>query len=162
MRKKQLRALAVFVIGFFGFGMSYAQESVNSSGGDASSTTGSVAYSIGQVVYTTHSGSSGVVNQGVQQPYEIYSLDLEQSEFEFSLIVFPNPTADNLTLKIGAYNNELLMYRLVDIQGRLLSSAQIGGQQTQISMSSLPPAVYFIYILNQENKNIQSFKIIKN
>jgi hypothetical protein len=35
-------------------------------------------------------------------------------------------------------------------------------QQTQINMNSLPPATYFANVVNQENKKVQSFKIIKN
>lgn len=34
-------------------------------------------------------------------------------------------------------------------------------QQTQINMNSLPTATYFVNVVNQENKKVQSFKIIK-
>ena len=41
-------------LGFLWAGMVHAQESVVSSGGDASGSGGSVAYSLGQVVYTAN------------------------------------------------------------------------------------------------------------
>jgi gliding motility-associated-like protein len=47
-----------------------AQESANTAGGDFLGSGGSVAYSIGQVVYTTHSEVSGSKIQGVQQLHE--------------------------------------------------------------------------------------------
>lgn len=50
---------------------SYAQESAHSAGGDIFGSGGSVAYSVGQVVYTTHVGVLGMEAQGVQQRYEI-------------------------------------------------------------------------------------------
>ncbi len=50
---------------------SYAQESAHAAGGDISGSGGSVAYSVGQVVYTAHAGVSGIEAQGVQQRYEI-------------------------------------------------------------------------------------------
>lgn len=69
---------------------------------------------------------------------------------------------DNLTLQISDYNNEKLSYQLFDMQGKQLSNGQIVAQQTQINMNSLPPATYFINVVNQKNKKVQSFKIIKN
>lgn len=50
---------------------SYAQESAHSAGGDIFGSGGSVAYSVGQVVYSTRVGVSGIEAQGVQQRYEI-------------------------------------------------------------------------------------------
>jgi len=55
-----------------------------------------------------------------------------------------------------------LSYQLYDIQGRLLNNGQIVAQQTNIEMTSLPTAIYFINVVNQENQKVQSFKIIKN
>ena len=139
-----------------------AQESTNSSGGDASGSGGTVAYSIGQVVYTTNTGSNGSVAQGVQHAYEIFTVGIKETELNISLTAFPNPTAENLTLQISEYKNEKLSYQLFEIEGKLLSNAKIISQQTQINMDSLPPATYFINVVNQENKTVQSFKIIKN
>ena len=48
------------------------------------------------------------------------------------------------------------------MQGKQLSNGQIVAQQTQINMNSLPTATYFVNVVNQENKKVQSFKIIKN
>ena len=48
-----------------------AQQAINASGANATGSGGSVSYSVGQVLYTTNSGSNGSSAQGVQQPYEI-------------------------------------------------------------------------------------------
>jgi hypothetical protein len=139
-----------------------AQEIANSSGGDATGSGGNVAYSIGQVVYTTNTGSNGSVAQGVQHAYEIFTVGIKETELNISLTAFPNPTTANLTLQISNYNNEKLSYQLFDMQVKQLSNGQVTAQQTQINMNSLPTATYFINVLNQENKIIQSFKIMKN
>lgn len=57
----------IFSLGSF----AYAQESAHASGGDAQGVGGSVAFSIGQVVYSTHSSLAGNELQGVQQRYEM-------------------------------------------------------------------------------------------
>ena len=134
---------------------------LSASGGDATGSGGSVAYSVGQIVYTTHTGTTGSVAQGVEQAYEIYSVGIKETTLNISLSVFPNPTSDFLTLKVEDYNNEALNYTLLDEQGRLVLNEQITTQDTQVAMSTLARGAYFINVL-QTNKKIQTFKIIKN
>ena len=162
MTKNKSRPILLLASGLLWAGLAQAQESANASGGDATGSGGTIAYSIGQVVYTTYTGSSGSVGQGVQHAYEIFTVDIEETTLSISLIAFPNPTADNLTLQISDFNKEKLTYQFYDIGGKLLSNGQVTGQQTEINTSSLPPATYFINVLNQEDKKVQSFKIIKN
>jgi spore coat protein U-like protein len=113
------------------------------------------------VVYTTNSGSSGTVAQGVQHAYEISVVGVNNTQSNISLNAYPNPATDVLTLQISNYNNEKLMYQLYDLNGKLISSEQIIASQTQINTATLPTATYFIDVLNQENKKVQSFKILK-
>ena len=51
--------------------VSLAQQSAHASGGDGSSSTGSVAFSLGQVLYNEFSSGTGSERQGVQQRYEL-------------------------------------------------------------------------------------------
>ena len=162
MIKTKSIPIVLLGIGFLSAGFVQAQQSSNAAGGDATGSGGSVAYSIGQVVYTANTSPSGTVSQGVQQAYEIFLIGINETELNSSLSVFPNPILDNLTLQISDYYNEKLSFHLYDLQGKSLNKEQIIAEQTQINTSSLPPATYFIEVLNQENKHVQSFKIIKN
>ena len=161
MTKNKSRPIALLAAGLLWAGLAQAQESTNASGGDATGSGGTVAYSVGQVVYTTNTGTNGSVAQGVQQSYVISNVGIKETALNISLTAFPNPTADNLTLQISDFNNEKLSYQLFDMQGKQFSNGQITAQQTQIDMNSLPAATYFVNIVNQENQKIQSFKIIK-
>lgn len=78
-----------------------------------------------------------------------------------SLTAYPNPTIDKLSLEISQYNNENLLFQVLDLQGKLLNIGQITSKQILIEFSNLPSATYFVNVLNEENKNIKSFKIIK-
>ncbi|TKS55408.1 T9SS type A sorting domain-containing protein, partial [Mesohalobacter halotolerans] len=138
-----------------------AQNSVNSSGGDATGSGGTLAYSLGQVVYTINADASGTVSQGVQQAYEIFTLKVKEPIRNISLSVFPNPTVNHLNLQISDYNQEKLSYFLFDLQGKLIKDGKIKAKQTQISTSGLPSATYILYIRNKNKQNLQSFKIIK-
>ena len=133
---------------------------LSATGGDASGSGGTVAYSVGQIAYTTSTGTTGSVAQGVEQAYEIYSVGIKETALNISLSVFPNPTSDFLTLKVQDYNNEALSYNLLDEQGKLVLNEQIITQDTQVAMSTLARGTYFINVV-QAIKKIQTFKIIK-
>jgi hypothetical protein len=87
---------------------------------------------------------------------------ITEKSLNISLTIFPNPTAENLILQANNCSNEKLLYQLLDIKGKQLSTGQIISQQTQINTASLSNATYFINVINQENQKLQSFKIIKN
>ena len=160
--KNKSRYLALFATGILWVSLTHAQESVNTSGGNASGNGATVTYSVGQFVYTTNSGSNGSVAQGVQQAYEILTVGINETMPDVSFNIFPNPTSDNLTLKISEYKNQKLSYKIFNLQGKLLNNSLINSEQTTIDMKGLPTATYFIEVVNHENKKIQSFKIIKN
>ena len=156
------RPLALLAATLLWAGFAQAQQSVNSSGGNATGSGGTVSYSIGQVVYTTNSGNSGNVTQGVQQAYEIISVGINENEPKISLSVFPNPIAENLILQVNDFERSTLNFQLCDMQGKQLSKGQIIAKQTQINTASLSNATYFIHVVNQENQKVHTFKIIKN
>jgi hypothetical protein len=99
--------------------LSIAQESVNITGSNAIGSGGSVSYSVGEVLYTSDIGSNGTVDNGVQHAYEIFTFDLKETALNISLSVFPNPTADFLTLQVTKYNNQNLSYQIYDVNGKL-------------------------------------------
>jgi len=66
MKKVKSRFIAMLLAGLLWGGFVCAQDSTNSSGGNATGSGGTVAYSVGQVVYTTNTGTNGSLAQGVQ------------------------------------------------------------------------------------------------
>ncbi|MBP6459381.1 MAG: T9SS type A sorting domain-containing protein [Crocinitomicaceae bacterium] len=155
--KKQLITFSYILTGI----VSYGQTSVVASGGSVSNNSGSISYSIGQVAYQSVSNSSGSVSQGVQHAFEISTLSLEENKFNFTLNAFPNPTTENLNLRVGNYKQEKLAYKLIDLEGKVISEAPLLSEETTIDMKQLPVATYFVEVHNEEKK-VQTFKIIKN
>jgi hypothetical protein len=156
------KPVTIFFAGLLCAGLAKAQQSVSASSGNATGGGGSLSYSIGQAVYTSNSGSSGNLVQGIQQAYEIFLVSINETDLSISLKAFPNPIQDNLTLLLSDYTNEQFFYQLIDTQGKLLIKGKIVTPQTQINTAGLLSATYFINVVNKNNKNIQSFKIIKN
>jgi hypothetical protein len=161
MIKNESRPLTMLLAVMLWFGYAQAQESSNSSGGNATGISGTVAYSIGQVTYTTNTGSSGNIAQGVQHAYGIFTSGNSETTLNISLNVFPNPTSENLTIQISDFSNEKLSYQIYDALGKQITNGKIVGPQTHINTSILPASTYFINVVNKENKNVKSFKIIK-
>ena len=138
-----------------------AQEAVSATGGDADGSGGSLSYTAGQVTYVTALGSGGSLAQGVQQPFEIVTGTDEVKWIDLAVSAYPNPTKDQLMLKV---ENEMLRgfsYHLYDMGGKLLASEEIEGPRTAVNMNNLEPSIYVLRIL-QDSKEIKVFKIIKN
>ena len=165
MRLKPLKLIAVLILGFGLTGLK-AQNTVPATGGNATGSGGSASYSVGQVVYTTNTGTNGSVAQGVQQPYEITIVTrLEEAKgINLSCSAYPNPTTDFLNLKVDPSTTvsiQSMNYQLFDITGKLLDTKNITSNETSIITSNLLPATYFLKII-QNNKEVKTFKIIKN
>jgi hypothetical protein len=139
------------------------QEATPTSGGDAFGSGGSASYTIGQVVFTSNNNLSGIVSQGVQQPFEILVVSGIKSAEEIYLecSVFPNPTNELINLRVANCKFENLSMQLYDTSGKLLQSKKVEGDETFISMVNFIPANYLIKV-TQGNKEVKTFKIIKN
>ncbi len=156
--KKVILSLLLLVLGL----TAQAQQATTASGGDANGSGGSAAYSVGQIVYTTNTGTTGSVAQGVQQPYEIYvELGIENSSIALELSAYPNPTIHSLTLNVGNTFSENLHFELCDLNGKIIERRKINSSTETINMESLATATYFLKVSNAKN-HIKIFKIIKN
>ena len=98
----------------------------------------------------------------MQQPIEIYTLGVDDF-VNISLIMkaYPNPTQGDLTLEITDLKLENLTFQLIDLQGRSIENRKIANTNETIKMENLPSATYFLKVTNN-NKEVKSFKIIKN
>jgi len=139
-----------------------AQETVLASCGNATGSGGSTSYSVGQVAYTQQSSSSGNVSAGVQQAYEITVANSIASALSKSIDckAYPNPTSDYLALEVEDFTLSTLHFQLYDMNGKFLQSEIITSNTSNIVMSNLVPASYFVKVV-QGNKEVKTFKIIK-
>ena len=162
MRHKRLKLSAILLLGLGLTGLQ-AQTSVNATGGNASGIGGSASYSVGQLAYTTNTGTNGSVSEGVQQPFEISVVTgIEEAKDIFlNVSAYPNPTTDYLELKVENLQLSELSYKLYDISGKVYQNKEIGNSITKIEMQNLPQGIYFIKVIDTKNKEFKTFKIIK-
>ncbi len=162
MKNKKTITVTLLMLGFC-LTAAKAQQASLSSGGNASGSGGTVAYSVGQIVYSSNSGTNGSVSQGVQQAYEISTtLELEEAKnISLNLQVYPNPTFGKVTLNVGDYELSYLSFELFDLNGRSIENKKITNTTEIIRLENLPRATYFLKVTNS-NKELKTFKIIKN
>ena len=142
-----------------------AQREVLSAGGDYSSQGGSVAFSIGQIAYTFHTGESGNVSLGVQQPNLFNIVATEDLEPLDAVTLYPNPAVETVYVDlqdkslIEKFNS--LTIRLFDLQGKLIAQQEISEVVTPITLKNTSEAVYLLQIMH-EQQTIKSFKLYKS
>ncbi len=163
MRYKRLIVSVLFLL-FCGLSGVQAQEAVSASGSDATGSGGSAGYTLGQIIYSANTHSSGSAVQGVQQSYQIQSFPTavgDDLRIDLSASAYPNPTTDYLNLSIIDLDCSDLSYQLFNMQGNLLDNDVISSSVTQIPMSHYSSGPYFLRVI-QGNQELKTFKIIKN
>ncbi len=160
-RKKKFSKQSLLLILLFCSLMVMGQESINTAGKEISSSSGTISYSVGQVVSDTHSTTAGTINEGVQQPSEMILSTIETIEASYNWITtYPNPTNEKITLEIRKEKLDKFRFQLYDIKGNVLENKAIKNKQTKIMMNNLLSGTYLLKVI-QNNQKIVTFKIIK-
>jgi len=138
-----------------------AQRSPVASGGTATGSGGSATYSVGQVTYTAITGTPGSAIQGVHQPFEISIVtSVPNPGIDLQAIVYPNPTKDQVMLRIGYPDIRNLQYILLDAKGALIKQNPITRQQTLVTLPPFGNGVYLLQVWRKQSLLI-TFKIVK-
>lgn len=141
-------------------GLALGQSTIATSGGDATGSGGTFSYSVGQLVYTTHTGNGSII-QGVQQSFELFPLsNTDLTTIQLTAITYPNPTSNYVVLEITNADLTNLSYSLYDLQGRSVSKGIVNQSNTQINMQRLPTGMYVLRV-NRNSQELKTFKIIK-
>lgn len=151
--------------GLFCLGTAVAQNAVVPVGGTASGNGGTVTYTVGQIAVQTNSDGTASISEGVQQPYEISVVGVDEYPgITLNAVLFPNPTQGNLQLVMS--NEQLQMVngqwevKAFDTNGKFLFTKQIDSETTQLDLSPYATGTYFINVCSGKNV-MKSFKVVK-
>ena len=147
--------------------MGYAQETITTTGGEATGNAGTVSYTIGQIAVQTVANSNASVSEGVQQPYEIQTIGVDNyPQITLDAKVYPNPTADRLILSIGSsvgannYSPLPLQAALFNNSGQHIRTLNVTDVQTDIDMTDLSSGTYYLRVTD-EKQTLKTFKVVK-
>ena len=134
-----------------------AQEVVATQGDSYTNSSGSIDFTIGEVVINTGSDGSNDLTQGFHQTNWNF-VSIEDHVPSYEAIIFPNPTSEILTIRTSTFEN--VTYALYDAQGKLVIQDKLSSVQTPIQVSQLAPGAYSL-ILNNDAQNLKTFQLIK-
>ena len=139
-----------------------AQETITTTGGEATGNAGSVSYTIGQIAVQTVSNGNASIAEGVQQPYEIQTVGVDNyPNITLNAMVYPNPTADRLTLAVvGANNDSPLQAMLFNTSGQPLQTVTVAGEHTVVDMTNVAAGTYYLRVTDGK-QTLKTFKVVK-
>jgi len=171
MKKMNKGILVATSLLFAGSTCLNAQSSMVATGGELTGAGGSASISIGQVQYESQTGSNGSSAGGVQQAIEVSNISIQDIPFKYksyysnvndiiALKIYPNPTKEDVIIQVDNFKGEVLNYRLLDITGKELKSGDILTPEVSVSLSSFPPATYFMEVKQGERASV--YKVVKS
>ena len=152
MKKNTIVLFSLFAV----FSVS-AQEVIATQGDSYSNGSGSIDFTIGEVIIATGTDGTNDLTQGFHQTNWNF-LGLEDFAPNYEAIIFPNPTEDVLNIRTSTFEN--VTYTLYDAQGKLVMQDILSAEQTPIQVSQLAPGSYSL-TLNNETQNLKTFKLVK-
>ena len=146
---------------FMAFNESHSQSVLLASGGDASGSSGTANYSVGQTIQTTITDANGSAIQGIQFYFENSTLQIIDMDTNLDISTYPNPVTSILSMDVEGYQPNTLSYMLFDINGKLITNGAVTNKTTKINIDHLDMATYLLKVHNKTNQSIKTFKIIK-
>ena len=160
MFKRIFLTLACYV----GCGFAVAQSDIITTGGEATGNGGIVSYTIGQIAVQQTDNQNVSISEGVQQPYEIQTIGVDNyPNIVLDAMVYPNPTANRLTLKINdveTFHETSLRATLHNTNGQYICSLDVTIPQTDIDMTALSAGTYFLRVTDGQT-TLKTFKVVK-
>lgn len=161
--QKQTLFLVLFMTAFLT--VANAQSVIVPAGGDAQGSTGSVSYTVGQIAVQTAASEVGSVSvsEGVQQPYEIQTVGVNNyPQIVLNAKVYPNPTENLAQLELNGFeipDGGLRAY-LYDGNGKLLQTVTVTDDITTFQIGHYATGSYLLDV-KSGNRSLKTFKIVR-
>ena len=143
----------------------FSQSAIVPVGGDAQSNSGSVSYTVGQIAVQTSANSSGSISiaEGVQQPYEIQTVGVDNyPQITLNAVVYPNPTENLAQLKLNGFKipSGGLSATLYDGNGKLLQKLTVTDELTDFQIGRYATGTYYLE-LRDDRQLLKTFKVVR-
>jgi hypothetical protein len=151
--------------------ISITQSVIASTGGFISTSNYSISSTAGEAMVSTKTTSSIALTQGFHQPLSSSSTSTpieKVSIDEFSMVVYPNPTSDHISIEITTDANIDVSIEIIDVLGKtcgeIIRLNQLKDQSVyQYNLSAFAPGLYYLKVTSTNemyNKVIRIQKII--
>ena len=158
MTKYTLTAIITCLITGMVMAQSLELQTISSGGADLISPNGEkMNVVIGELAVEKLESNGFVLTQGFHQIFDV-STSVTDYQGEFSLTVFPNPTANYLNIDGTVEGNfQLTIY---DLNGRIVQNTPYEGNRMEMNLTHLTDGTYFIRV-SEDGKTIDQLKFQK-
>lgn len=157
--KQNIMKVKLFILVLFftcSVKVSIGQSSINTMGNSQITSSGSISFSIGQMMTKSDLQPNGQMFHGVQIARET-TLNINKIQSR-AFTAFPNPVVGALKID-GLGANESFAYELVSMSGNVVKSGLLNSSNSLISTEELTAGVFLLSIVGTDSKT--SFKIFK-
>ncbi len=95
------------------------------------------------------------------------SANEEEAEVPIKLLLFPNPTKEQLNVNLQLPNGQrMVQFRIYDLQGKMQQQGNFGKlssgeHQEEITLSNLPAGMYLFMLIHEKGQSVQKFQVLK-
>lgn len=135
-----------------------AQSSTVCSGGEGLGPGGSVSFSIGQLVVESTIDSEGSISPGVQQTYESASVYVNESLFDNTLVLYPNPTTQFIEMDFGKiFTGQVMIF---DAAGNVILNQNVNTIEYRIDAEGWSSGLYMVHVV-KDNESVAVHSVLK-
>lgn len=137
-----------------------AQSAVVASGGDAVSSSGSVSFSVGQISNAQVTSSTGSLSEGVQQPFELFEVTVNEVLSQIGISLFPNPALTEVIIELPTMQ-EGIKARFYSSNGSLIEEVNILSKSTSVNVRNWAASTYYVH-LSDSSGNTSTYRLVKH
>ena len=142
-----------------------SQNAIVPVGGDSQGNNGSVNFTVGQIAVQTSTNTTGNVTvvEGVQQPYEIMTVGVDDyPQIALNAVVYPNPTENIAQLQFNGFEipTNGLRATLYDGNGKQLQSVTVTDDLSTFQIGQYATGTYYLE-LRDGNRMLKTFKLVR-
>ena len=158
--KKPLLLTFFIVLSYSLFAQQSNRDIISANGATDSLSSGTISYTVGQLVIETSQKDNITLNQGFHQGDIEVVTTYKNPDKQVEIIAYPNPAENYVELHTQLNEYKGMQYTLYDLRGALQEKGTITTTTQKIDLSQLAAGQYILQITQDDNK-IQTFKIIK-
>lgn len=164
---KHILILGVIMLtGKMSYTQSIAPQSINSSGTKISHANGSLSYTVGELIVLSQTDSQGnTLGGGFTAGATLTTANIQETNATvLDVMVFPNPTADLINIRINHSALAHILVLVTDLQGKEMYKGVYAGISNTIGINtaSFAPGTYVLTLQNKNKQVIGAYKITKN
>ena len=157
--QKVLCILLIVVSPFILKSQSISRSVIAAQGDFSFNSTGSLSWTIGEVITETESNFPHIITQGFQQPDSMMYTSIVELFDDLEVTIFPNPTGDFLNIRTNLdYSFDVKCYNLLGLVVLENLDCKV---MTKLDLSGLMEGSYFIELINSNRCISKKIKIIK-